>query len=282
MGVGEAHGFHGAVAEGFRPALRHHFNGQAAVEIGRGFFPFLEVTLVAIVQGLDEGFVLRLVHGAIDVVLAGAAIVKTWANLVVARLEPGHIHVDRFPVNDRGNGIKKCEVFLTCQSTHGLGEGRGRQRPGGHNDIVPFRRWQPGHFPTFDCDQGMGLNSPGHFGRKPVPIHRQSSTCRNLMQCRHRHDQRARITHFLVQQAHGIVVLVVAAERVGANEFGQTIGLVGVGCHMGTHFVQHHGHTRLGRSPGGLAARHAPANHMYRSCHTVPLSQPARHANPKP
>src|SRR4051812_309970 len=43
----QTHRLHRPVPQGLVAALRHHFNGQAAVEIGRVGFPFLEVGLFA-------------------------------------------------------------------------------------------------------------------------------------------------------------------------------------------------------------------------------------------
>ena len=46
------------MAQGFNTTLRHHFNGQAAIEIRRGLLPFLEIGLLAINQRTDECLVL--------------------------------------------------------------------------------------------------------------------------------------------------------------------------------------------------------------------------------
>ena len=59
MRIGQPPRFHRAMAQRLRAAFRHHFNGQAAAEIGRGFFPFLEIGFFAFKQRLHEGFILR-------------------------------------------------------------------------------------------------------------------------------------------------------------------------------------------------------------------------------
>ena len=104
MRVGQPHRLHRPVAQRLAPALGHDLDRQAAVEIGRAF-PFLELGLVAGDQRVDEGVVLRLVHRAVDVVLAGAA----GPDLVVARLEPADVHVDRVEMDDRRDGVEEGE-----------------------------------------------------------------------------------------------------------------------------------------------------------------------------
>ena len=50
------------------------FDRHAALEIGGVLLPFAECHLLAGQQSLDKGIILRLVHGAVDIVLAVAAI----------------------------------------------------------------------------------------------------------------------------------------------------------------------------------------------------------------
>ena len=85
--IGQAERLHRPVAQRLAPALGHHLDRQAAVEIGRRRFPVLELGLLAGEQRVDEGVVLLARQRAIDVVGAGAA----GAGLVVARLEPGDV-----------------------------------------------------------------------------------------------------------------------------------------------------------------------------------------------
>src|SRR5262249_9445211 len=71
MRIGEAARLHRPVAQGFRSALGHDLDRQAAIEIGRRCLPFLEVGLLALDQRPDEGLILLAVHRAVDIVLAG-------------------------------------------------------------------------------------------------------------------------------------------------------------------------------------------------------------------
>ena len=59
MRVGEAERLHRAVTQGFAAALGHHFDRQAAVEIGRRRLEIVKCGLFAGKQRIDEGVVLR-------------------------------------------------------------------------------------------------------------------------------------------------------------------------------------------------------------------------------
>ena len=108
MRIGQADRFERAMAQSFRLARGHHLDRHAALEIGRVLFPILELDFVAGQQGLDEGGVLRLIQGAIDV--TGA--VAIGVGLVIARLKPGFGEVD-VAVNDGRDGVKKSQRVLT-------------------------------------------------------------------------------------------------------------------------------------------------------------------------
>ena len=119
--IGEPDRFHRAVPQRLGAALRHHLDRQAAVEIGR-VFPFVEARLVAGVQRIDEGGILVAVERAVDVVGAGAA----RARLVVARLEPGDVHVDAVAMDDRRNGVEEGERILAGEARRARRQGRAR------------------------------------------------------------------------------------------------------------------------------------------------------------
>jgi hypothetical protein len=56
MRIGQAHGFHRPVAQGFAAAFGHHLDRQAAVEIASGL-TLVELGLVGGQQRVDEGLV---------------------------------------------------------------------------------------------------------------------------------------------------------------------------------------------------------------------------------
>ena len=103
MRIGQAEWLHRAVAQRLAAALGHHFDRQAAVEIRRRRLEIVERDFVAGEQRVDEGVVLFARQRTIDVVGAGAA----GAGLVVARLKPGDIEIDRVAVNDRRDSVEE-------------------------------------------------------------------------------------------------------------------------------------------------------------------------------
>ena len=109
---------------------------------------------------------------------------------------------------------------------------------------------------------GWRLQRRGHGGRKAVAVDRQRAAGRHLIGVGRLHDQRAEPAHFLVQQADGIVVLVVGAEGIGADQFGQAIGLVGGGFALWPHLVQGHRDAGFGELPGGFGTGQAAADNM--------------------
>ncbi|GAB5506873.1 MAG: hypothetical protein Rhirs2KO_20360 [Rhizobiaceae bacterium] len=69
-----------------------------------------------------------------------------------------------------------------------------------------------------------------------------------------------------MQQADGIGLGIVGAERVGTDKLGQSAGLVRFGAAHRAHFMQNDGYARLGDLPGGFRARKPAANNVYRIC----------------
>ena len=102
MGIGQPDRFHRTPAQRFPAALGHHFDRQAAVEIGR-VLEVLELGLLGGEQRVDEILVLIAIQGAVDVIGAAAA----GSGLVVARLQPGLAHVDRIAMHDRRDSVEK-------------------------------------------------------------------------------------------------------------------------------------------------------------------------------
>ncbi len=133
--VGQPDRLHRPVPQRFAAALGHDLDGQAAVEIGRAL-PLLERRGLAGQQGVDEGLVLVAVERAVDVVEAVAA----GPDLVVARLVPGLVEVDRVLVDDRRDGVEEGEVLLAADLRDGLRQPRRGQRARRHDHAAPIRR----------------------------------------------------------------------------------------------------------------------------------------------
>ena len=102
--IGQPDRLHGAVGQRLDAALRHHLDRQAAFEIGRIGFPFLENRLLALEDRRNKSFVLFAGQRAIDIIRAVA--------LVVARLEPRLREIDRFLVDDRRDRVEEGKRIL--------------------------------------------------------------------------------------------------------------------------------------------------------------------------
>ena len=97
-------------------------------------------------------------------------------------------------------------------------------------------------------------------GGEAFAVDRQRAAGRNLMRVGRPHDQRAGAAQLLVEQADGIGLGVVGAERVGADQFGEPVGLVRLGAADGAHLVEDDGNAAPGDLPGGLGAGEAAAD----------------------
>ena len=96
--------------------------------------------------------------------------------------------------------------------------------------------------------------------RERHAIDRKRTAGGEAMLVRRTHDERACAAHFFVQETDGIVLGVVRAEGVGADEFGQTIRDVRFGTADGAHLVQDNGNAGLRSLPCGFAASQAAAD----------------------
>ena len=112
--IAQADRLHRSEAQRLRAARRHHFDRQAAFEIGRGLFPFLEIGLLAGEQRGDEGVILVGVHRTVDVVRAVA--------LVVARLHPADVEIDGLAMHDGRDGVEEGERILARQRARCVGQ----------------------------------------------------------------------------------------------------------------------------------------------------------------
>ena len=111
--------------------------------------------------------------------------------------------------------------------------------------------------------QRMGEQRLLHGGREAVPVDGERAAGRQLVRVGRAHDQRAGAAHLLVQQADGVVLRIVGAEGVGADQLGEVLGEMRFGAARRPHLVQHHGHARLRELPRRLAAREAAAHDVH-------------------
>ena len=74
MRIRQSHRLHRPEAKRLVPARGHDLDRHAPFEIGGVFLPFAKAHLLAVQKRLDKTVILRLVHRAVDIVLAVAAI----------------------------------------------------------------------------------------------------------------------------------------------------------------------------------------------------------------
>src|SRR5437016_10103748 len=94
---------HRAEAQRVEAARRHDFDRQAALEIRRPLLPLMEFGLVPGQQCGDEGLVFGLVERTVYVIRDTAA----WPFLIVARLKPGLVKIDRVAMDDGGDRVEE-------------------------------------------------------------------------------------------------------------------------------------------------------------------------------
>ncbi len=77
-----------------------------------------------------------------------------------------------------------------------------------------------------------------------------------------------------MQQADGVVFVIIGAEGVGADQLGHTIGLVGIGLPLRAHFMEDHRHAKLCRLPCGFRTGKTAADNVNGlQCHNLQPSE---------
>ncbi len=100
-------------------------------------------------------------------------------------------------------------------------------------------------------DLWMLLDRLGDRLREALPIDGERGTGRDAARLRRAHDERTKPAHLLFQETDGVIELV-AAERIGAHQLGEPIGLVNLGRPHRAHLVQDDAHAGRSRLPGGF------------------------------
>ena len=150
---------------------------------------------------------------------------------------------------------KNASAFSSVSSRMASASGAEVRGPVATMTLRPVRRRQAGDFGAVDLDQRMVVQRLGDGGRKAVAIDRQRAAGGHLVGVGRAHDQRAQPAHFGVQQADRVVGGVVGAERIGADQFGEAIGAVGLGHPCRAHLVQHDAERRHWRPARRLPSR---------------------------
>ena len=88
--------------------------------------------------------------------------------------------------------------------------------------------------------------------REGVTVDGQCTACGQAVLVGTGHDQAIGGAHFPMQQAHGVLLVIIRTEGVGADHLAQKPGLVGKGFDLGAHLVDHDFHARVRRLPSSL------------------------------
>ena len=124
-------------------------------------------------------------------------------------------------MHDRRDGVEEGERVLAGQRADRGGESGRGERAGGDDDAVPVRPAARATSPRVERDQRMRRQRRRDGGGKAVAVDRQRAAGRHLVGVGRAHDQRAEPAHLRVQQADGVVLPVVGAERVRADQLGE-------------------------------------------------------------
>ena len=129
-------------------------------------------------------------------------------------------------MDDRRDGVEESERSFSGQLADRLGErGRG-EGAGGDDDAVPVGRRQPTISSRRMSIQRCAVERLGDRRGEAVAVDGQRAAGGQLVGVGARHHQRAEPAHLGMQQADGARLRVVGAERVGADELGEVVGLV--------------------------------------------------------
>src|SRR5437763_11314493 len=87
------------------------------------------------------------------------------------------------------------------------------------------------------------------------------------------HHQRSERAHFLVKQADGIVLGIVASKAVRTDHLGKPVGLVSwCAVAAAAHFAEAHSNARFGELPGSLGSGETAADDMDVEGHASAIS----------
>jgi hypothetical protein len=163
-------------------------------------------------------------------------------------------------MDDRGDRVEEGERLLAHQLGDRIRKRRGGEGAGRHDHVVPVGGRQTRDLLAGERDQGMGFQGGSDGGREPVAVDRKRAAGRDLIGIGGAHHQGIELAHLLVQQPDRIVLGVIGAERIGANQLGQRRGLVRGRGAQRPHLVQHHRYAATDDLPGRLATREAAAD----------------------
>ena len=110
--------------------------------------------------------------------------------------------------------------------------------------------------------KGSAASAALDRGGEAVPVDGERAARRHAMRVGGAHDERAATPHLLVQQADGVVLGVVRAEGIGADELGEAVGDMRRGAAVRPHLHEHHRDAGARELPRRLASGEAAADDM--------------------
>ena len=172
-------------------------------------------------------------------------------------------------MDDRRDRIEEGQRVLARPRRDPCRERTSGQRAGGDDDAAPFGRRRGDEF-AYDLDQRLGIDRRRHPVRKGIAVDGQRRPGGDARGVGLSEDQRPEAPHFGVDQPDGVVVGVVAPEAVRTHEFGERVGVMGVGAVRPPHFVEHDRNPGAGALPRGFRPGEPATDDMNRR-HAAPL-----------
>ena len=157
---------------------------------------------------------------------------------------------------------KKASASSRGAGADRLGKRRGGEGTGGDDDAVPILGRQTRDFGAMDGDQGLGGKRRADRSGETFPVDGERAARRHAMGVGGAHDERAATPHLRVQQADGVVLGVVRAEGIGADELGEAVGDMRRGAAVWAHLHEHHRDAGARELPRRLASGQATADDM--------------------
>ena len=209
-------------------------------------------------EGVEEGVVLVLGEGAVDVV--GGAFVPAGG-------EVNLVHVDGGGVDDGGDGVVEGEVVGTGDVLEGVGEGLRGERAGGEDGQVGVAVEGEDFF-AVDGDVGVTLEALFDAGGEGNAVDCEGVSGGDGAGIGLGEQEAAGGAHLLLEQPGG-GVFGLGFKGVGGDEFGEVAGLVGLGGAVRAHLEEVDemapgGGLECGFGAGETAADDADLAHMTR------------------
>ena len=166
--------------------------------------------------------------------------------------------VDGIGFDDGRDGVEEEEALGAAEALNLGGQRVGGKRAGGEDGdaIEVFER---GDFLAHDTDQRLGGDGFGGEAGELQAIDGQGVPGGDSGAAGEFHEQRTGVAHLLLEQP-GSGVFAVALERVGADQFGEEIGLMRGGVAQRAHLVEIDGEAAAGALPCGFGTGKAGAD----------------------